>query len=349
VTGLYPQLVNYLPNRVSYLSETAPPPRNPKLQYCVDSFVFEQLDNGVGDVPGKLAAARSIDLSALPAGLQKDLSKSFDQAQIALDAVPSIHAAERAVEEAAVDYRPILRDVRAIQKQVNRLAKKADDLGREAGRLRATDDKTVEQRARMEARKAELEAEIAQLQSRIPADWDEVHKVFEKLTKAETNARNTHRRAADTAYDDAAEVLAVLNGTPALLALEGEITALRSAVESGDAVETAAKLDALADQVREIEGAGDVRKGLNNARRVLEKTPDDRAKALADFDSAVAELAAQKTWRQAADSSVKPQLQAYVDGILPTLGARSLSQLSEDQALYIASCNAGHRDLSLNF
>ena len=349
VTGLYPQLVNYLPNRVSYLSETAPPPRNPKLQYCVDSFVFEQLDNGVGDVPGKLATARSIDLSALPAGLQKDLSKSFDQAQIALDAVPSIHAAERAVEEAAVDYRPILRDVRAIQKQVNRLAKKADDLGREAGRLRATDDKTVEQRARMEARKAELEAEIAQLQSRIPADWDEVHKVFEKLTKAETNARNTHRRAADTAYDDAAEVLAVLNGTPALLALEGEITALRSAVESGDAVETAAKLDALADQVREIEGAGDVRKGLNNARRVLEKTPDDRAKALADFDSAVAELASQKTWRQAADSSVKPQLQAYVDGILPTLGARSLSQLSEDQALYIASCNAGHRDLSLNF
>ena len=349
VTGLYPQLVNYLPNRVSYLSETAPPPRNPKLQYCVDSFVFEQLDNGVGDVPGKLAAARSIDLSALPAGLQKDLSKSFDQAQIALDAVPSIHAAERAVEEAAVDYRPILRDVRAIQKQVNRLAKKADDLGREAGRLRATDDKTVEQRARMEARKAELEAEIAQLQSRIPADWDEVHKVFEKLTKAETNARNTHRRAADTAYDDAAEVLAVLNGTPALLTREGEITALRSAVESGDAVETAAKLDALADQVREIEGAGDVRKGLNNARRVLEKTPDDRAKALADFDSAVAELAAQKTWRQAADSSVKPQLQAYVDGILPTLGARSLSQLSEDQALYIASCNAGHRDLSLNF
>jgi hypothetical protein len=120
-------------------------------------------------------------------------------------------------------------------------------------------------------------------------------------------------------------------------------------VESGDAVQTAAKLDALADQVREIEGAGDIRKGLNNARRVLEKTPDDRAKALADYDSAVAELAAQKTWRLAADSTVKPQLQAYVDGILATLGARSLAQLSEEQALYIAACNAGHRDLSLNF
>ncbi len=349
VTGLYPQLVNYLPNRVSYLSETAPPPRNPKLQYCVDSFVFDQLDNGVGDVPGKLAAARNIDLAALPADLQKDLSKSFDQAQIALDAVPTIHAAERAVEEAAVDYRPILTEVRAIQKQVNRLAKKAEDLGREAGRLRATDDKTVEQRARMEARKAALEAEIAQLQSGIPADWDEVHKAFEKLTKAETDARNTHRRAADTAFDDAAEVLAVLNGTATLLALEGDITSLRSAVESGDAVQTAAKLDTLANQVREIEGAGDIRKGLNNARRVLEKTPDDRAKALAEYDSAVAELAAQKTWRLAADSTVKPQLQAYVDGILATLGARSLAQLSEEQALYIAACNAGHRDLSLNF
>ena len=33
IVGYYPPLVNYLPNRMSLLSETAPPPRNPKLQY----------------------------------------------------------------------------------------------------------------------------------------------------------------------------------------------------------------------------------------------------------------------------------------------------------------------------
>jgi len=43
VVGLYPPLVNYLPNRVSFLSENAPPPRNPKMQYCLEEYVGEQL------------------------------------------------------------------------------------------------------------------------------------------------------------------------------------------------------------------------------------------------------------------------------------------------------------------
>ena len=48
-------------------------------------------------------------------------------------------------------------------------------------------------------------------------------------------------------------------------------------------------------------------------------------------------------------ASLKPGLQAYLGGIAPTLGARQQQRLSEDQALFLASCTAGHRDLSLNF
>ena len=40
VVGFYPSLVNYLPNRVSFLSETSPPPKNPKLQYCIEKYVY---------------------------------------------------------------------------------------------------------------------------------------------------------------------------------------------------------------------------------------------------------------------------------------------------------------------
>ncbi|MGB1792231.1 MAG: TRAP transporter large permease, partial [Paracoccaceae bacterium] len=36
IVGNYPQLVNYLPNRSNLLSESAPPPRNPRLQFCMD-------------------------------------------------------------------------------------------------------------------------------------------------------------------------------------------------------------------------------------------------------------------------------------------------------------------------
>ncbi|MGB0508218.1 MAG: TRAP transporter large permease, partial [Pikeienuella sp.] len=43
IVGAYPQLVNYLPKRVSYTSDTSPPPRNPKLQICMDQYVSDQL------------------------------------------------------------------------------------------------------------------------------------------------------------------------------------------------------------------------------------------------------------------------------------------------------------------
>jgi len=39
IVAKYPPLVNYLPNRVAFLSETAPPPRNPKLQLCLEDYV----------------------------------------------------------------------------------------------------------------------------------------------------------------------------------------------------------------------------------------------------------------------------------------------------------------------
>jgi len=40
IAGMYPVLVNYLPNRTHLLSDTAPPPINPKLQACLNDYVI---------------------------------------------------------------------------------------------------------------------------------------------------------------------------------------------------------------------------------------------------------------------------------------------------------------------
>ncbi len=48
IVGFYPPLVNYLPNRSSFLSDSAPPPRNPRLQFCLDQFVMEKIDADQG-------------------------------------------------------------------------------------------------------------------------------------------------------------------------------------------------------------------------------------------------------------------------------------------------------------
>ena len=57
----------------------------------------------------------------------------------------------------------------------------------------------------------------------------------------------------------------------------------------------------------------------------------------------------QIVWRADAAASLQPGLETYLGAISGTLGARQQQKLSREQALYIAGCNAGHRDLSLNF
>jgi len=69
IVAATPPLVNYLPNRVSYLAETSPPPRNPRLGVCVQDYMMEGLADASGALRTTLAEGPRIDLSALPAPL----------------------------------------------------------------------------------------------------------------------------------------------------------------------------------------------------------------------------------------------------------------------------------------
>ena len=84
IVGVLPQLVNYLPNRVALLSETAPPPRNPRLTYCVDQYVTEQLADGRAALLSAVDRARQIDYSILPSKLARATEKSFDEVSNAI-------------------------------------------------------------------------------------------------------------------------------------------------------------------------------------------------------------------------------------------------------------------------
>jgi len=119
--GYYPQLVNYLPNRVSFLSETSPPPRNPKLQYCLEDFVSAKLAED-GSVLDAIKAAQGLDLSPLPQSMAGDLSGAFESADTAIASLAEAFEAEDAVQAAADEYRPQQVFVRRLEKEAYRRA-----------------------------------------------------------------------------------------------------------------------------------------------------------------------------------------------------------------------------------
>jgi len=347
IVGYYPQLVNYLPNRVSLLGETAPPPRNPKLQLCLEDYVHGKMSSDGGQVLSAINTARGLDLSILPPKLAKDLSGGFDSAETAITALSDAFVTNDAVVAATPDYRPQLTLVRTLQKQMRKLDEEAEVLSKQANFL--NDESEADRRAELEAQIEELHAERDAIAAQVPASWEGAYGTFKALVGAEDKARATYRRAGDGAYETAAEFLAVLDANEAFFALETDLNGLEGIIADGERQAAEDAVDAASKAFGAVEGAGDVRSALSKAKRSLRDGKEDREKAGAEWSKAVAAFAEQAVWRKAAGGDLKAGLQTYVAAISDTIGSRQQPRLSREQALYIAKCDAAHRDISLNF
>ncbi len=347
IVGYYPQLVNYLPNRVSLLGETAPPPRNPKLQHCLEDYVHARLGEIRGAVLASIETARGIDLSILPRGVRNDLADAFDSAEAAIGQLDSAWVAHDEVVAATDGYRPQHRRVRFIEKQIRDLDHKIKELNKQASFLTSEDG--ADRQQRLEERVAETEAERAELAAALPEGWDEVYAQFSALVQAEDKARAAYRRAADESVGPARAFLSIVDANDAFFALESELRGIQSLVETGDRAIAEETAKALGSAFGALAGADDIRSALSKVRRSMREGRVDREKAAEDWADAVAAFDAQVAWRRAAAGDISTGVRAYLAAISDTVGSRQQERLNRDQALHISGCNAAHRDISLNF
>ena len=346
IMGAVPELVNYLPNRVSFLSDTSPPPRNPKLQFCLEEFVEDRLATEGTAISSAIARAQGLDLSTLPKDMARDLGTGFKNADTAIAALAETSATGDRVDAASVDYRPQLRVVRRLEKDIRKEQEEADALKTRISRLLESE---LDQKPELEAEMQHHLDRIEELRAEVPATWAETYKVFSTLTKAESKARTTYQRAADGSWEGPAEVLAVLNGNAAFAALESDLRGLRQTIETAPGKQAAETVQEVERAFRDVEGAGDVQKALAKARRALKKAETDRTKPLEEYEDAISEFEAQQAWRGPAAAALKSEIESYLAAIRETLGARMQQRLSRDQALFVAACSSSHRDISLNF
>ena len=347
IVGYYPQLVNYMPNRVSLLSETSPPPRNPQLQICLEEYVHDELASNGDAVRSAIAAAQGLDLSILPKKMAGELEEGFDAAEAAIGQLDEAFAAHEAVVAAAPDYRPAHRTVRELERDIRDVNKEAEELKKDARFLNSDTDSA--RLAALNEKIAELEAEMAHIAEDIPESWEETYETFSALVAAEDKARSTYRRSSDKSVEGAVEFLAVLDANSAFLELEGVLTSLRDVIENTDPKEAEGIIKEAGSTVNSVAGASKIGSTLSKARRSMRPNKLDREKAMKEYNKAIALFEEQKVWRAAAETQLRPGIEAYLAGIASTVGARQQPRLSRDQALFIAGCNAGHRDLSLNF
>ena len=347
IVGYYPQMVNYLPNRMSLLSDSSPPPRNPKLQICLEEYVAKKISHSEKDITEAIKEAKTIELSFLPKKIKSSLSNTFKSADLALNLVYDIEVKAKAVLDNSKEYRPLLNTVRTLESKVRWNKKVIKNLKGSLNYLKS--DADAVKRQNVEEEIAQLKNVILSLKSQIPSNWKETYKDFNKLTKAETKARLKYRKSADQSFTPVLDFVSILNANNAYFNVKDDIETLRKKIMSEDIKDAEVFAKKLKTKLSKIRGARKVAAAIKKIQKQLRPGKADLEKGLVAHEKALKLYNDQATWRLEADKKIKPKLLLYLSSISETLGARQQPKLTRSQALYLAKCNSGHRDLSLNF
>lgn len=347
IVGYFPSLVNYLPNRMSLLSETAPPPRNPRLQYCIEEYSQGYFARNQDEFDSALTTMTTLDLSTLPDGLSDDLQKSFESVAQSPALIRAIQATEQAVKDNENRYRPIHTQVRDIESNIRDLEARSKALGVTLSRV--SGENVEARKSALDERIASLEEQIQSLRDTIPEEWEEENSRHVDLQKAEIKARLDYRRAADQGYEPAREIMDILAATTSLKAMGSAIPDMKTMMANNEPADLLDPLAELADEFGEIAGANDIKSAISKARSALKRKTPRTEDAMESIDKAIQEYDAELQWRSEAEPALLSALTSYEATIKQSIGIRQQDRLTRDQALSVAQCSSHHRDISLNF
>ena len=99
----------------------------------------------------------------------------------------------------------------------------------------------------------------------------------------------------------------------------------------------------------QVLGTSEFKSKLSKAIRELKKKNVKEEKVNKNLDAALKEIVELYNWVSISKGPLEISLKTYLDKTKGSLGIRAQDRFNKDLALYLASCNANHRDLSLSF
>ena len=352
VAGTFPSLVNYLPNRVYLTSATAPPPQNPRLQECLEEYLFEYYDNNAGQLRASVEKARLMDIGYLPEEPRGALTGGYEKTLATFELVEKVRVAAAAVAEYVPDYRPVHFEVRDIQSKMRKIDIRLEELEKERVRHTRSDEPPAGRIEELGREIEEAKREKIRLADSIPKNWEQKRKGYVDLANAEKLARLAYRRNVDEAYEAIAKIRTRIAQTETLSGIGAQISGLAGPVAEATPGEATDAIKEIERALNELDGTGEIVSPLSKARREFRvgaaETPDrDRAAGL--LADAQEQFAAELEWRRRAATELAPALDAYDEAIRESIGLRLQKRLSTAQAKEIAACQSHHRDISLHF
>jgi tripartite ATP-independent transporter DctM subunit len=349
IVGTFPSLVNFLPNKSFLSADTAPPPKNPRLQLCLEEHLFTAYDQQQTDLTTAIQNGQKLDFSFLPKKRSTDLTGSFNKALATFQLVDDVRESAAALQSYVPEYRPIHRNVRGLQADIRKHAAEMTELKEGIRRNTRNGGGLAGEDVAATTRIAILEAEQQELTAALPANWDSARKQFLTLANAEKKARLTYRRNVDQAYTPITDLRSIIDDATAFAAIEDLIINLPVAVADPSKDAAVASVKAAESALSKLADTSKIRSSLTQARRALTSRKPNPKKAILEAGKAVKTYQAELVWRTRAARELATPLVTYDKAIALTIGLRQQDRLPTSQVSDMASCLAIHRDISLNF
>ena len=342
--GSNPALVNYLPLRSSLVGDKAPPPKNPKLQYCLDDYIFNKLTADTNSL-SYIANFENKSFNDFPEVWQKKVDSSIESARKAVQMLKAAKAAELEVISEAQNYKPVLMSVRNSERQIRKQEERLEEL---KVLITQSKGKDAELEKRLDDKRQSILSELTGLKEEKPENWDNIFTEFAQLRDIETKSRTLFRRNADTAFQEIDNVILILESSEAFVSVENDILRVGDIMKNGDHGVAIDEIKRLTVQLGKITAASKVKSSLSKVRRELGKKNPKLEKALKSYNKALDSFYEMKDNLLKAESYLT-ELQSYQANLGNLISLRQLKEIPRDVALYLARCNSGHRDISLFF
>jgi hypothetical protein len=347
IVGYYPALVNYLPNRTSFLSENSPPPKNPRLQYCIEQYSADLLFSNDNFVQSAVKELGEVDMSMLPKKIKANLTNAVGDAEAAIVSLNSAIEQESIIEKEAIEYRPILNKVRRLESRINQKKSEIKELKKEQVLQKTLKNSDAVEDIQSEIE--EVEKEIDEINQQKPENWDQIYKEFKSLMKEEQKHRNMYRRAGENSFKAVEELSLILSSNREISQLKTEYESILKKTSEVSKEERIKTFNEFSKKVGQVRGTSAFKSKLSKAIRELKKKNVKEEKVNKNLDAALEEITELQNWVSIAKAPLEVSLKTYLDKTKGSLGIRAQERFNKDLALYLARCNANHRDLSLNF
>jgi tripartite ATP-independent transporter DctM subunit len=343
VVGYFPQLVNYLPLRSYLTSEVSPPPINSKIQECLFDYKYEKYIDKKELILSKTQKITQNNLDLIDPFYKKKIHDLVDQINLIFKIIEDLKKSENNFNKFSEKYKSLHTNVRKIEKKIIKSNLEIEKLNKD---LRI--EENFNTRQKIEDKIIEINEYIEINKKNIPEKWIDENKKFKNILLEHNKLKLRYNKNVDSSYINLTKYIMIFEEADNLKDLLNNFDILLSKINNNS--------DKISEEIKSFEKKlnsfgeiNEVTKYLSKARKKLKKNFDKKNEAVNLVKEAKLLFINQINWRERGKNLFLEIFKDLEKISKNNFGLRKQEKLSKEQALFVASCRAKHKDISLNF